>query len=352
MTYGLAKRLVEAGDEVDVLTMGSNGLALRENICGVSVFRIPMNRREPSSCTLWEAAHYLALALPKLKAIARERRYDLVHSHFILPDGLLAVNVASSLQLPYIITAHGTDVPGHNPHRLRILHAALKPLWRRITTRAAAVVCPSAALAEKVIRANPSANVIVVPNAFNAKRFTSNLPRQPRLLTVARMIKLKGLQYLLRALHALDQSLDVVLVGDGPYAPELRKLSTTLGLRAQFTGWLEGDSEQLKKLYETSQIFVLPSEAENCPLVLLEAMAAGLPIITTTDAGCQGVVGDTAVLVPPRDSLAIAKAISLLSRDEQLRRRLGDAGRRRVVEHFSWEGLVSRYRALYKQYAY
>jgi glycosyltransferase involved in cell wall biosynthesis len=350
MTHGLAKRLVESGDEIDLLTMGSGGLALHEDVDGVSVVRVPTNRRDPNACTLAEAAQYLVRALPIMRELTRKRRYDLVHSHFVFPDGLLAMRVAGALDLPYVITAHGTDVPGHNPHRLRMLHAALLPLWRRVTTRAAAIVCPSNGLADKVTRANSRANVVVIPNAFDAARFRPNRQRQPRLLAVTRMIKLKGLQYLLAALHALGVQREVVLVGDGPYADELKSIARTLDVDVRFAGWLANDSTEFSDLYETSDIFVFPSEAENCPLVLLEAMAAGLPIITTTDQGCRGVVGDAAILVPPRDPTAIAGAISTLSSDEALRRRLGSAARRRVVEHFGWETLVSNYRTVYERY--
>ncbi len=351
MVHGLARRLVESGDEVDVLTMGSRDLPEHELVDGIAVTRVPVNRRSRSACTLTEAARYLVHAMVGIKALARKRRYDLVHSHFVFPDGLLAMRVAGALDIPYVVTAHGSDVPGHNPHRLQALHAVLAPIWRRVTTRATAVVCPSMVLAEKVTRANSRANVIVIPNAFNAQRFQPDLPRRPRLLTVTRMIKLKGLEYFLQALHALGDTRDVVLVGDGPDAPELKRLAKEFGLHTQFTGWLENRSSQLKELYETSEIFVFPSEAENCPIVLLEAMAAGLPIITTYDRGCEGVVGDAAVLVPPRDASAIADAITRLSSDEDLRRRLSDAGRRRVIEHFGWDALVRRYKAIYAGHA-
>lgn len=351
MAHGLAQRLVECGDDVDVLTMGSRDLPVREQIDGISVTRVPVDRRHLAICTLTEAARYLMRGLPEIKALARKRRHQLVHSHFVFPDGLLAMSVAGALDIPYVITAHGTDVPGHNPHRMRALHVVLAPLWRQVTTRAAAVVCPSEILAEKVARANSQANIIVIPNAFDAERFAPDLPRRSRLLVVTRMIKLKGLQYFLQALYALGDIRDVVLVGDGPYAPELKKLARDLGLRIQFTGWLENGSSQLKELYETSEIFVFPSEAENCPTVLLEAMAAGLPIITTNDRGCQGAVGNAAVLVPTRDASAMADAIALLSGNEILRRQLSSAGRRRVVEHFGWDALVRRYRVVYKEHA-
>lgn len=349
--HGLARRLVESGDEVDVLTMGSRDLPEHELVDGITVTRVPVNRRSRSACTLTEAACYLARGMGAIKALARKRHYDLVHSHFVFPDGLLAMSVEGALDIPYVVTAHGSDVPGHNPHRLQMLHAVLAPLWRRVTSRAAIIACPSEGLAEKVTRANPGANVIVIPNAFDARRFEPDLPRLPRLLTVTRMVKLKGLEYFLQALHALRDTREVVFVGDGPDAPELKKLAGELGLRVQFTGWLENRSSQLKDLYETSEMFVFPSEAENCPIVLLEAMAAGLPIITTHDRGCEAVVGDAAVLVPTRDSSAIAGAITRLSSDEDLRRRLSDAGRRRVIEHFGWDALVRRYRAVYAEHA-
>ena len=351
MAFGLARRLVASGDDVDVLTMGSAGLPLRQEIDGISVFRLPTNRSDHSVCSLGEVGHYTARGLLDIRSLARERRYELIHSHFIFPDGLLAMHVAGATGLPYVITAHGTDVPGHNPHRMRALHAVLRPLWKRVTSRAAAVVCPSMALADKVARANEHANIVVIPNAFNADRFRPDEVRRPRLLAVSRMIKLKGLQYFLEALHVLGEDTEVVLVGDGPYAPELKQLAARLQLGVQFTGWLDNDSKRLKELYETAEIFIFPSESENCPVSLLEAMAAGLPIITTNDIGCQGVVGDAAVLVPPRDPPAIAGAIKLLRDSESLRRQLGSDARRRVVEHFGWDAHVEHYRGLYAKHA-
>jgi glycosyltransferase involved in cell wall biosynthesis len=350
MAHGLATRLAQRGDEVDFVTMGFDGLPQHESVDGVGVYRVPANRRQPRKCTVPESARYVLRALPLIRKIARERRYDLVHSHFVFPDGLLAMNVAGALGLPYVITAHGTDVPGHNPHRVRALHALLAPLWRRVTTSAAAIVCPSASLAEKVARANPRAVIEMIPNALASQRFHPKPQRQPRLLAVARMIELKGLQYLLQALHRLPGSREIVFAGDGPYAAELKRLAAALDVPVRFTGWLEHESQELTELYETSDIFVFPSEAENCPLVLLEAMAAGLSIITTTHPGCKALVGDAALLVPPCNPEALAAAIKRLDEDEALRRRLGEAARRRVVEHFNWDALVKEYMAIYHRH--
>jgi glycosyltransferase involved in cell wall biosynthesis len=350
MTCELARRLAGDGAEVDVLTMGSPGLPARERMFGITVYRVPTSRRDRHTCTLPEASQYLAGAMARIGALASERRYDLAHAHFVFPDGVLAMRLARTHGLPYVITAHGTDVPGHNPHRVRLLHKALAPLWRRVTGGAGTVVCPSAVLAEKVRRANPRTQLDVIPNAFDADGFHP-AERRRGVLAVSRMIELKGLQYLLQGLHRLGSDVDTVLVGDGPYAAELRKLADSLRLPVRFTGWLQRDSRELARLYETSGMFVFPSEAENCPLVLLEAMAAGLPIITSTDRGCSDVVGDTALLVPPRNAGAIADAMAQLLASPELRSRLGAAARRRVVEKFGWDGVVARYREVYRRHA-
>jgi hypothetical protein len=96
---------------------------------------------------------------------------------------------------------------------------------------------------------------------------------------------------------------------------------------------------------------VLPSEAENFPIVLLEAMAAGLAIITTAGTGCAEVVGDAGLLVPVRDSRAIGRALKRLVEDGDLRQRLGVAARRRIEENFTWRAVARRYVEEYQRHA-
>jgi glycosyltransferase involved in cell wall biosynthesis len=97
-------------------------------------------------------------------------------------------------------------------------------------------------------------------------------------------------------------------------------------------------------------VFVLPSLWEGLPIALLEAMAAGLPVVATAVGGTPEVVveGETGFLVPPRDPEALAEAILRLLREPDLRRRMGEAGRKRVAEHFSVEQMVQKTEALYE----
>jgi L-malate glycosyltransferase len=173
-------------------------------------------------------------------------------------------------------------------------------------------------------------------------------PRRRRILVVARLFERKGVQHVLHALAGLRHDHEVHVVGTGPYLPALVALARDLSVDVRFHGWIDPASDQLAALYETADIFVLPSDVEDFPMVLLEAMAAGLAIVTTRGTGCDEVVADTGVLVDPGDVAALRAAILALTRDPQRCRLLGRAARQRLLTEFSWAGVARRYAGLYR----
>jgi glycosyltransferase involved in cell wall biosynthesis len=348
---GLSAELVRLGHAVDLVSMGFPGLPRREETGGVRVHRVPCLRRRLHTCSAAEAASYAAAALGTAGRLAARREHDVVHAHFIFPDGLVA-RVASALaRRPYVVTAHGSDVPGYNPDRLHVLHALLAPVWNRVVGGAAEIVCPSRSLQALLTKRAPQARVSLIPNGFDPGTLAVAARRRPdRILVVARLLRRKGVRVVLEALHGLPDGSELVVVGDGPEAPALRRLAERLGVNARFTGWLDNASPELRELYETSSVFALPSEAENFPVVLLEAMAAGLAIVTTRGTGCAEVVGDTALLVPPRDAGALRAALRLLLADPARRGELGRAARARLEAHYAWPSVAKRYVELYERH--
>ena len=129
---GLSRELVAKGHEVDLVTMRFQGNPTHENVNGVQVHRVPCWRRVKHVCTAPEAFSYVVAAGPVIRELLASKRFDIVHSHFILPDGLLAWRIRQMTGLPYVVTAHGTDVPGFNPHRMRLAHRLLRPVWHRV----------------------------------------------------------------------------------------------------------------------------------------------------------------------------------------------------------------------------
>jgi glycosyltransferase involved in cell wall biosynthesis len=340
---GLSRELVAKGHEVDLVTMRFQGNPTHEDIDGVQVYRVPCWRRVKHVCTAPEAFSYVAAAFPVIRRLLSQRQYDITHSHFILPDGVLAWRIRRMTGLPYVITAHGTDVPGFNPHRMKVAHRLLNPLWHRIVEGAARIVSPSAVL-EQLVHAQGTApgKTLVIPNGLQVGEYRP-YGTEPKVLVVTRMLERKGIQYLLASLAESPIGHDVNIVGEGPYLPELRRQAAESGVPVKFWGWVENRSPQLRDLYESSTIFVFPSEAENFPIVLLEAMAAGLAIITTAGTGCAEVVGDAGLLVPPKDPQAVSRALRRLIQEPDLRRSLGAAARRRIEENFTWSAVAGRY---------
>jgi glycosyltransferase involved in cell wall biosynthesis len=347
---GLSRELVRQGHEVDVVTTRFRGGPASEVVEGVNIHRVNCVRLKEHFSTLPEAALYVAASMGKIRDLVSRRSYDVNHPHFIFPDGFNARRIKDASGLPYVITAHGSDVPGYNPHRVRLLHHLLSPLWRTITREASALVCPSRSLQALVAERDPALRTSLIPYGFDVGRYRNDSRRERRILVVTRMLRRKGIQFLLQAAKQLPLRHEIHLVGDGPYLPTLRKLAVQAQLPVTFHGWLDNRSTELTRLFETSEIFVLPSERENFPVALMEAMDAGLAIVTTCGTGCEEVVGDTGVLVEPRDAVGLRAGLESLLKEPERIRRLGIAARDRIASEFAWPVIARRYVDLYAEH--
>jgi glycosyltransferase involved in cell wall biosynthesis len=177
-------------------------------------------------------------------------------------------------------------------------------------------------------------------------------PRQRVVLTVGRLAVMKGQGALVAAVPALADrfpDVGVVLLGSGHLHEELRAQADRLGVGDRVH--LPGHRADARALLDAADVFVLPSRYEGMPLALLEAMDAGLPVVTTRAPGCTEVVADgvTGLLVPPEDPPALAAALARLLEDPALRQRMGRAGRLRYLECFTSAGTASRTVAVYER---
>lgn len=349
VVYGLSRELVRMGHDVDIVTMAYKGLNPYEEIDGMRVHRIPCLRGSVDICHPHEMASYMIRALPFAKRLGKDNQYDLMHCHFILPDGLIALFARRYLRIPLVVTAHGSDVPGYNPDRFKLLHKLITPVWRSAVRSIDMIVSPSRFLEALMLEHEPAARTATIPNGFDLDKFQSTRDRKKSILIVTRMLERKGVQDVIRALSGTELGFEINIVGTGPYLDDLVALAKKLEVDATFHGWLDNDSDELKYLFETSAVFVFPSHAENFPLVLLEAMGAGAAIVTTNQNGCREVVGEAAILVPPGDEQAIRNALQKLAEDADLRIRLGQEARERLDRFFSWSSVAKQHMDVYDQ---
>lgn len=188
---------------------------------------------------------------------------------------------------------------------------------------------------------SPRSRVFVVRNPLTIAVEDSPSPPGedglPTILCVARLIAGKGVFDLVRALPLVQRRLPcrLVLAGDGPEKEGLRQLAVDLDVAGsvELPGYVEG--EELAELYRGAEVFALPtSMSEGFPTAILEAMAAGLPIVTTASRGPRDhlVEGRHALFVPPHDSEALAACLTRLLADDELRRSMGTANRRKIRE--------------------
>lgn len=296
--------------------------------------------------------------LYRLFRLLRNEGIHILHSHLFHAD-LLASILGRIANIPIIIaTRHSADIYGKRREWVNS--------WARCLCDAVVAVSREVRDAElQWSRIRPS-QVVVIPNGVEIQAYTGidqtkvatlldelNIPPNvPVLGTIASFKEYKGHTYLIDAtVRILEEfpDLKVLLVGDGPLRTQLEKEVEALSLTHSiiFTGIRHDVREVLSFL----DLFVLPSSSEGLPMAILEAMAAGRPVVATRVGGVPEAVVDgvTGFLVPPRDPAALAEAIACLLRDHDLRRVMAQAARERVAQYFSVERMVEQTQNLYEQ---
>jgi len=285
------------------------------------------------------------------RALRRTPRPALLHLHVAqayVPE--VAWAVCRRERLPYVVHLH-LDVGPSGP--AGGLLKVYKPLvLARVLRDAAAVVVFTAEQREAVVdryRLDP-ARVVVIPNGVGREYFLDRprtLPDRPTVLFVGRLAVQKNLPLLLDALDGAGDRFDTVLVGDGDLGAALRARVRELGLRGvRFHG--RADGEELRDLYRAADVFVLPSEREGMPLVLLEALAMGLPVVATDIPGTRDVVHDgrNGRLVPLGDPAALRQALLDVTGDPATYAALA-ASARDLAAQYSWTVVGDRFEQLY-----
>lgn len=286
VSYEIGKKLVDEGHSVDVVTMSFKSLPSFEKVDGMKIYRVKSLRRKRESCQPWEQLTYIFSAKKFLKKHLKKNTYDVVHAHFIIPTGVLAIWLKKKYGLDYVVTSHGSDVLGYND-RFRLMYPFVSGPWKNIVRGAKAVTSPSLFLSEWIRELACGGKLVVIPNGIEAGKFKP-MKKEKRILVVARLFENKGVQDILDALVGLDLSgWKVSIVGDGPYRSVLEKKCFENGLekKVEFLGWVDNGSEKLKNLYGKSSIFVSASYFESFGLTVLEALQAECYVLASDNLG-------------------------------------------------------------------
>jgi glycosyltransferase involved in cell wall biosynthesis len=335
------------------------GAAVRERDLGANV-RV---RRRPS-LPFPSSTRQSRAALPSpiaWAALACRAKPDVIHAHSFFGIGLEALLNGACLRIPVIGTNH-TTVAGFGPHLpVSVQRATAYVAW--FYNRCVYVTAPSRSVFAELATAKLCRPHLVVSNPIDTDLFTPARADEraalrarfglsgPTITYAGRLGPEKNIEVLLRAVAALrDQgvAVELAIAGHGSHEPILRTLATELRIDQQvrFFGTLAQD--ELARLLRISDAFAIMSTSETQSMVLLQAMASGVPVVAADARALSEFVGPAnGVLVDPHDAARLAQALGDLLASPERRRQLGSAGRQ-CAERYRVETITDEWETLYR----
>jgi glycosyltransferase involved in cell wall biosynthesis len=344
-TYNLAKHLAAKGHEVHILTSLDKGFPVESRENGYMVHRIARhNIRIFGTIILYI----------KIIALLRKIRPEIVHCQGTVIS--ISAWVTKLLwNIPYIIYGHGTDE--YYPKWY------LKPIIRLALKKADVTIALTLDM-KKAMQKIYDRNILVIPNGIDLNQFL-NLSRKTAranlkikdheeiILFVGSLLPIKGLKYLIYAMepvHLSHPDVRLFLVGNGPLRNELEHLVTKVDLETcvNFCGRITND--KVPDYIVASDIFVLPSLSEGLPIVILEAMAGGLPIIASKVGGIPEIVieKENGLLFEPKKPEQITKQISFLLDNNDLKHQISRNNKEKI-KYYSWENITDKLENIYTE---
>lgn len=287
-----------------------------------------------------------------LELIRKRNMFDVVHAHshlyFLTNLCALARKIKSP---PLVITSHGL-FSQTAPYWLNKIYIHTVAKWT--FSYSDKVICYTDYEKNELTTTGIDPNKIeVIHNGINTDLFTPSgrESRNMQILWVGRFVKGKGIKYLIDAFDVLIKQypeLKLVMIGTGTEKDKIKEKIHELKLKNIIMKDFVPNSEMVK-VYQNSDVFVLPSLDEGVPRTILEAMSCGISIVCTALPQLVDIVKGCGLLVPIRDSQALADAVSKIISDRELAQKFGEKGRANVVKNYSWGDTVKRTINLYEE---
>jgi glycosyltransferase involved in cell wall biosynthesis len=344
VTEHLCRFFARRGIRQWVITGWVPGLPWLERQDRLTLIRVPMLKLRRDRTSVAGMASYLLTAAGALLLILLCRRVEMIHAHFAVPVGLLALLAKAIFGTPYAVTLHGGDVPGMVPEQTDALFRWTGGVARAVTARADLVTAVSGGLKALAAKSYPGP-ITVIPNGIDASWVeTERQPAPPgpavtRLIFVGRLTRQKNVDSLIRAVGLLpgDRRWRLDILGDGPLGESLRREARDFP-QVHFHGWLP--VARVKRLLSEADIFLLPSFAEGLSIAALQAMARGCALVVSDipmnrDVVEEGINGFFCSHEPPGIARAIERCLPGLEG-------LKDGSRQRA-KAFLWERIGEAY---------
>jgi glycosyltransferase involved in cell wall biosynthesis len=303
---------------------------------------------------------FFASQLIALLRILKHQRIDLIHAHWLIPQGL-SVAIAGLLVKkipPLICTSHGGDLMGLNGWLLTLVKRWVIRCASQITVVSKAMMSCALALGARSEQLQTISMGVDTGTLFAPSPNTSRADNE--LLFVGRLVEKKGIEYLLEAMPEIVKQLPMThlsIVGSGPLENALKMQVHRLGISKVVNFHGAVNYSQLPDHYRRATVFVAPSivtalgDQEGLGLVLVEALACECPVVASDLPAIRDVIihDHTGLIVPEKSPDALAKEVVKLLTEPELRSQLAVTGRNHVIRNFDWGIVSSRYRLLIEE---
>jgi glycosyltransferase involved in cell wall biosynthesis len=302
----------------------------------------------------------------EIKQLLNQKSFDVIHVHWVIPNGPVALLLAKHFRLPIVVTLHGSDI------FFSLKNSCIGWFARQVFRYASVVTACSPDLRAGAIKlGSPASRVQLLPwgadpDVFSPNRNIAKIREKhglstdiPILLSLGRLVRKKGLKYLIQAMPMIlsAQPKTVLLIaGNGPEKNSLQNLTHKLGVQEsiQFIGEIEW--QDVPDYLALTDVFAVPSihdehgNLDGLPTTILEAMASGCPIVATDVAGIPLVIQHeyNGLLVPEAQPEALANAIIMLLNNPDLALRYGLISRNRVIGELNWQQIAKHFEKFYQ----
>lgn len=289
------------------------------------------------------------------RRVALRTRPDLVHAHWVLPNGFVGMRLARKIRKPLMVSLHGSDM----------FLARSNPLFRRFAARVlkfAAIVTACSPDLKEQAEAISGRSVELLPYGVETTVFrppADEASRGVHVFSVGRLVHKKGFHFLLDAfakIHTYYPDSTLTIAGSGPLLEQLQERTQALGISKYVT--LPGNVDRmiLPEYFRKASVAAVPSvtdeygNRDGLPNVLLEAMSSGCAVVASDIPGIQNVMtdGQEGLVVPEANVDALAAALRRLLQDSGLRHALGMRARQKAVAELSWEVKSRKLESLYR----
>jgi colanic acid/amylovoran biosynthesis glycosyltransferase len=321
------------------------------------VARLPRSPRDASLFIASRRAGVDPLTLARGDHLVTNGPYDVVYCHFG-PNGLRGMLLRDRYRLKagLVTVFHGYDITSHVDRNGAKVYKRLfeqgdlfLPVSHRWKDRLLELGCDE----DKIQVHRMGIDLARFPYKQRRGPIEGDTERPLRLLSIARLVEKKGIAYAIEAVHRLKKAghrVEYTVIGDGPLRAGLEDQVRRLGLRSHVRLVGGQDDQAVKKMVYDADLLLAPSvtastgDQEGLPVVLMEAGASGLPVVSTWHSGIPELIenGTTGILVEERDSQAIAQAVARLHADHGLRRRLAENARKKVEKQHDNKKLAAR----------